>query len=118
VEEALNEKMIVASIHPAESLVHVFEERVISMQVVVFSCANVHVSSRVCAILRREPVAIPVVSIDFGHIVTQNHHMVAMRSGIFLASFVVMVYGLKMTGRHTLVLMPRQTQVGAVHCDC
>ena len=56
------------SCNPFGSLVHVLEERVLSVQVVVLSGAHVHVPRRVCAKLAREPVAVPVVSSDVGDV--------------------------------------------------
>jgi hypothetical protein len=97
------------------SLVHGLEKRVLSVQVIVLPSAHVHVSRRVGTILRREPVPVPVISSNFGHVVAQHHHVVAVQSRIFFAYSIVVFNRVQIAGMHALVFVPGLNMVGGVH---
>ena len=97
------------------SLVHGFEERVLSVQVVVLAGANIHVSIRVGAVLHGKSIAVPVISGDFDDVVAQHHDVVAIQSGVFLADSVVVLDGVKRARVHALEPVPIYSMIGGVH---
>jgi len=97
------------------SLVHGFEERVLSVQAVVLAGANIHVSIRVGAVLRGESIAVPVIPGDFDDVVAQHHDVVAMQSGVFFADSVVVLDGVQRARMHALEPVPIHSMMSGVH---
>ncbi len=97
------------------SLVHGFEERVLSLQFVVLPGANIHVSIRFGAVLRGKPIAVPVMPFDFDDVVAQHHDVVAMRSGVFFADSVVVLDGVQRARMHALEPVPIHSVMSGVH---